>query len=69
METWSCYSCFVLYLHDTYFIDGPLLMIRFSFKPISIIDIEKEVQLINPKKASTRDSITPLLVIIYYLFV
>ena len=44
-------------------------MIRFSFKPLSILDIEKEVQLINPKKASARDSITPLLVIIYYLFV
>ena len=47
--------------------DGPLLMIRFSFKPISILDIEKEVQLINPKKASTRSSITPLLAIIYCL--
>ena len=47
--------------------DGPLLMIRFSFKPISILDIEKEVQLINPKKANTRGSITPLLIIIYCL--
>ena len=30
---------------------------KFSFKPISKLDIEKEVQLINPKKASTSDSL------------
>ena len=32
---------------------------KFSFKPISKLDIDKEVQLINPKKASTSDSIPP----------
>ena len=32
---------------------------KFYFKPISKLDIEKEVQLINPKKASTSDSIPP----------
>ena len=32
---------------------------KFSFKPISKSDIDKEVQLINPKKASTSDSILP----------
>ena len=30
----------------------------FSFKPISELDMEK-VQLINPKKATTSDSIPP----------
>ena len=30
---------------------------KFSFEPISKLDIDKEVQLINPKKASTSDSI------------
>ena len=32
---------------------------KFSFKPISKLDIDKEVQLINPKKTSTSDSIPP----------
>ena len=32
---------------------------KFSFKPISKLGIEKEVQLINPKKATTSDSIPP----------
>ena len=32
---------------------------KFSFKPISNLGIEKEVQLINPKKATTSDSIPP----------
>ena len=32
---------------------------KFSFKPISKLDIDKEVQLINPKKAGTSDSILP----------
>ena len=32
---------------------------KFSFKPISKFDIDKEVQLINPKKASTSGSIPP----------
>ena len=32
---------------------------KFSFKPISKLDIDKEVQLIIPKKASTSDSILP----------
>ena len=32
---------------------------KFSFKPISTLDTDKEVQLINPKKASTSDSIPP----------
>ena len=31
----------------------------FSFKPISELDMEKEVQLINRKKATTSDSIPP----------
>ena len=30
---------------------------KFSFKPISKLDIDKEVQLINPKKASTTPKI------------
>ena len=32
---------------------------KFSFKPISKLDINKKVQLINAKKASTSDSIPP----------
>ena len=32
---------------------------KFSFKLISKLDIDKEVHLINPKKASTSDSIPP----------
>ena len=32
---------------------------KFSFQPISKLDNDKEVQLINPKKASTSDSIPP----------
>ena len=32
---------------------------KFSFKPISKLDIQNEVQLINPKKATTSDSIPP----------
>ena len=32
---------------------------KFSFKPISKLDIDKEVELINPKKASASDSIPP----------
>ena len=32
---------------------------KFSFKPISKLDIEKEVQSISPKKATTNDSISP----------
>ena len=32
---------------------------KFSFKPIFKLDTEKEVQLINPKKASASDSIPP----------
>ena len=32
---------------------------KFSFKPISKLDIKKEVQLINARKASTSDSILP----------
>ena len=32
---------------------------KFSFKPISKLDIDKEVQLINPKKASASESIPP----------
>ena len=34
---------------------------KFPFKPISKLDIEKEVQLIKPKKATTSDSIPPKL--------
>ena len=30
---------------------------KFSFKPISKLDIEKKVQLVNPKKSYTSDSI------------
>ena len=32
---------------------------KFSFKPISKLEIQNEVQLINPKKATTSDSIPP----------
>ena len=32
---------------------------KFSYKPTSKLDIEKEVKLINPKKVSTSDSILP----------
>ena len=32
---------------------------KFSFKPISKLDMENEVQLINPKKATTSDGIPP----------
>ena len=32
---------------------------KFSFKPISKLDVNKDVQLINPKKASISDSIPP----------
>ena len=32
---------------------------KFSFKPISKLEVDKEVQLINAKKASTSDSIPP----------
>ena len=30
-----------------------------SFKPVPKLDTEKQVQLINPKKATTSDSIPP----------
>ena len=32
---------------------------KFSFKPISKLDMQKEVKLINPRKATTSDSIPP----------
>ena len=32
---------------------------KFSFKPISKLEIQSEIQLINPKKATTSDSIPP----------
>ena len=32
---------------------------KFSFKPISKLDLETEVQLINPKKETTSNSIPP----------
>ena len=32
---------------------------KFSFKPISKLDIDKEVHIINPKKASTSERISP----------
>ena len=38
---------------------------KFSFKLISKLDIDKEVHLINPKKASTSDSIPPKILNIY----
>ena len=34
-------------------------MIQFSFKPVALIDIEKEIKDINPNKSSTKDSIPP----------
>ena len=34
-------------------------LFKFSFKPISKLDIEKKVKLMNPKKASASDSIPP----------
>ena len=47
--------------HSSYLfiIDKIVYQDKFSFKPISKLDIEKEVQSISPKKATTSDSISP----------